>query len=230
MFRELWEKLLYLIMLFWQCKYDDRMDAGSLNKTQYSGKWHFLMVAADSNNSLIKFRAMDSSVFMLTPMDDTEMLLLRGEIRLSQCVLHCLYGLRLTTLVPLNMAKQPAQAGWTKCPFLLYCTYKQKYNEEIASMKCMTRQWTYHINNETQELILEGQPDLKTEIFVKKNNDCILLLETQEKGSETFRRLMLYDRSPTVTKYSRLEFEHRANCMNLSSIFVLEQAQVPCEL
>ncbi|XP_078422743.1 apolipoprotein M-like [Cetorhinus maximus] len=182
MFRELWEKLLYLIMLFWQCKYDDKMDAGSLNKTQYSGKWHFLMVAADSDNSLLKFRAMDSSVFLLTPMDDTEMLLLQGQIRLSQ------------------------------------------------SMKCITRQWTYHINNETQELILEGQPDLKTEIFVKKNNDCILLLETQEKGSETFRRLMLYDRSPTATKYSRLEFEHRANCMNLSAIFVLEQAQAPCEI
>ncbi|XP_078073502.1 apolipoprotein M [Mustelus asterias] len=182
MLEELWKWFLYLVLFFRQCTYDDKMAAGSLNKTQYSGKWYFLMVAADPNTSLLKFRAMDSAIFLLTPVMDTQTLLLKGEFRLSH------------------------------------------------SMKCMSRQWTYHISNETQELNLEGQPYLKTEIFVRKSNECIMFLETQDEGLETFRRLMLYGRSPTMTKYSLQEFEHRANCMNLTTIFVLKQVQAHCEI
>ncbi|XP_048472605.1 apolipoprotein M [Rhincodon typus] len=149
---------------------------------QYSGKWYFIMMAADSDASLIKFRHMDSNVFQLTPVEDQQKLLLRGEIRLSQ------------------------------------------------SMKCLSRQWIYHINNKTQEMILEGRPYLKTEIFVKEGDDYIVLLESQDKGSEHFRRLMLYGRFPTLSDFARLKFEHRANCLNLTAILVLEQAQEPCEI
>ncbi|XP_038673029.1 apolipoprotein M-like [Scyliorhinus canicula] len=182
MLQELWKIFFYLVFLFRQCKYDERVTAGNLNRTQYAGKWFFLAVAAESKDSLVKFNAMDSAAFLLAPVKDSQTLQLKAEMRLSQ------------------------------------------------SMECMFRHWTYHISNETQELTLDGQPYLKTEIFVKKDNECIMFLETQDKGSETFRRLMLYGRSPTMTEYGRQEFEHRAKCMNLSDIFVLKQSREPCEI
>ncbi|XP_072406247.1 apolipoprotein M-like [Chiloscyllium punctatum] len=186
MYQRLWSWMIYLsgltLQLLWNCEYDDKVAAGSLNKTQYSGKWYFIMMAADSDASLLKFRAMDSHIFQLTPMEAEQKLLLQGEIRLSQ------------------------------------------------SMKCLSRQWIYHINNKTQEMILESRPYQKTEIFVNDSDDYIVLLESQDKGSERFRRLMLYGRSPALTDFARLKFEHRAKCMNLTAIFVLEQAQEPCEI
>ncbi|XP_067865655.1 apolipoprotein M [Heterodontus francisci] len=186
MYQRLWSWMMYLFGLtlqaLWQCEYDEKVAAGSLNKTQYSGTWYFVMMAADSETSLLKFRAMDSAVFLLTPMKAKEKLHLRGEIRLRQ------------------------------------------------STNCLSRHWLYHISNETQEMILEGRPELKTELFVKDGDDYIMLLETQEKGLETFRRLMLYGRSPTLTNNIRLGFEHRASCLDLMAIFVLEQAQEPCEI
>ncbi|XP_072115323.1 apolipoprotein M-like [Mobula birostris] len=186
MYQQFWSWLLYLVGLtmqvFWNCDYNDKVTAGSLNKTQYSGKWYFIMIAADSDSSLLKFGAMDSAVFLLTPMKAEGKLLLQGEFRLSK------------------------------------------------TTNCLFRQWTYYISNQTQEMILEGRPEQRTEIFVKGGDDYIMLLEVQEEGLETFKRLMLYGRSPTLTDGLRLDFEHRAHCMNLTSIFVLKQAQAPCEI
>uniref|UniRef100_UPI00398F360F apolipoprotein M-like n=1 Tax=Pristiophorus japonicus TaxID=55135 RepID=UPI00398F360F len=186
MYQRLWSWMMYLFGLtmqaLWQCQYDDRVSAGSLNKTQYSGKWYFIMMAADSNTSLLRFGAMDNAVFLLTSMEAKRKLLLRGEFRLSQ------------------------------------------------TMTCLSREWSYHISNETQEMILEGRPEQRTELFVKEGDDYILLLETQEGGLETFRRLMLYGRSPNLTNDLRLQFEHRASCLDLVAILVLEQAQAHCEI
>ncbi|XP_051899508.1 apolipoprotein M-like isoform X1 [Pristis pectinata] len=148
----------------------------------YSGKWYFIMMAADSDSSLLKFGAMDSAVFLLTPLKAKGKLLLKGEFRLSE------------------------------------------------TTTCLSRQWTYHISNETQEMILEGRPEQRTEIFVKDGDNYIMLLEIQEEGLETFKRLMLYGRSPTMSLNLRLDFEHRAHCLDLTSILVLKQAQAPCEI
>ncbi|XP_067829803.1 apolipoprotein M [Heptranchias perlo] len=186
MYQRLWSWMMYIFGLamqaLWQCHYDDKVSAGSLNKTQYSGKWHFIMVAADSEASLLRFGAMDSAVFLLTPMEAKEKLLLRGEFRL------------------------------------------------IQASSCLSRQWTYHISNVTQEMVLEGRPEQKTELFVKDGDNYIILLETQEEGLETFRRLMLYGRSPTLTDDLRLEFVHRASCLDMAAFLVLERAQAPCEI
>ncbi|XP_069775558.1 apolipoprotein M isoform X2 [Narcine bancroftii] len=149
---------------------------------KYSGKWYFIMMAADSDSSLLRFRDIDSAVFHLTIVKEKGKLLLRGAFRLGD------------------------------------------------TADCLSRQWTYHISNETQEMILEGRPEQSTEIFVKDGNNHIMLLETQEGELETFRRLMLYGRSPTLTDNLRLDFKHRAHCLNLTSILVLKQAQAPCEI
>ncbi|XP_078272424.1 apolipoprotein M-like [Rhinoraja longicauda] len=186
MYQRIWLWMVYLFGLtmqaLWYCDYNDKVTAGNLNKTQYSGKWYFVMMAADSDNSLLKFGAMDSAVFRLTPMQDKGKLLLRGEFRLSD-TLHCL-----------------------------------------------SRQWTYHISNKTEDMILEGRPEQKTEIYVKEGDDYIMLLEIQEEGLEKFKRLMLYGRTPGVTDDMRLEFEHRAHCLDLTTLLVLKQAQPPCEI
>ncbi|XP_032872174.1 apolipoprotein M [Amblyraja radiata] len=186
MYQSIWSWMVYVFGLtmqaLWYCEYNDKVMAGSLNKTQYSGKWYFIMMAADSESSLLKFGAVDSAIFLLTPMQDKGKLLLRGEFRLSD------------------------------------------------TLNCMPRQWTYHISNKTEEMVLEGRPDQKTEIFVKDGNDYIMLLEIQDEGMEKFKRLMLYGRSPSLTDDMRREVEHRAYCLDLTAHLVLQQAQPPCEI
>ncbi|XP_072331585.1 apolipoprotein M-like [Scyliorhinus torazame] len=98
------------------------------------------------------------------------------------------------------------------------------------SMECNPQQWTYQVDKTTQELTLEGSPFRKIEIFVVKPTEALMFLDTQDEGPETFTRLYLYGRSPTMSEFSHQEFEQRAKSLNLNNIAVLKQVREPCEI
>ncbi|MBN3270514.1 APOM protein, partial [Polyodon spathula] len=57
---------------------------------------------------------------------------------------------------------------------------------------CVEKNWVYYIHHYRDDLELEGRPLMKSYIFESDCKDCIIMMETQDKGEHQFKRMMLY--------------------------------------
>ncbi|XP_043938378.1 apolipoprotein M [Protopterus annectens] len=95
---------------------------------------------------------------------------------------------------------------------------------------CITKNWTYHFNNEMEELVLEDRPQLKTEVFLAKCSDCIILQETNFGETMYFKRSMLYARTQSLGQEYVDDFREKAKCMGMKEFFVLPWKKEYCDI
>ncbi|XP_014351893.1 apolipoprotein M isoform X1 [Latimeria chalumnae] len=93
---------------------------------------------------------------------------------------------------------------------------------------CISQNWSYHVNKDREDLQNEGQPQRRTQVFVAKCADCVILEESEDEGDTFFRRQMLYARSPSIDEEFISGFRQMTKCLGLKEFLILPQTKEYC--
>ncbi|XP_041091405.1 apolipoprotein M-like [Polyodon spathula] len=93
---------------------------------------------------------------------------------------------------------------------------------------CVEKNWVYYIHHYRDDLELEGRPLMKSYIFESDCKDCIIMMETQDKGEHQFKRMMLYARTSTLSSEHIEHFQKKAACVGMKEFMVLPREKEYC--